>query len=437
MPLKEVARRGSPPRSTRSPGGPARSTPWSAATTGGGTPRTPTSSAGAGAPARTCPRVPGARWSSARAPRRAPRCSRSPSSASRPSRSGPATPAGPPTCSPGRSTWASASATARSPRSGRGSRRATTSSSRPCRPRPARRSRPRPCRPTHRGVLLDVVYAGWPTPLARAAARAGMTVVSGPGHARAPGGGAVPPVHRPRRAGRGDGRRGAGGAGADVTPVGGARRGPRHGRRRPPHRAGAGDRWVPDPGGRGRPPARAELVARARDARRSPRWPPGRSVTWPAGRRCRPTCSSPGSPSGWSGSTSTCTGCPSASSCRPGRGWSALLAVRVGRHRGPAVAGRRSSGASSWAAVYLLLAVLPGGGVGGGDVRLAPLIGALLGWLGVGELVVGLRPASSSAGVAAVALLAARRAGLRSVHRLRAGDVPRRLGRPSRGRPGS
>jgi shikimate dehydrogenase len=31
----------------------------------------------------------------------------------------------------------------------------------------------------HRGVLLDVVYAGWPTPVARAAAAAGMTVVSG------------------------------------------------------------------------------------------------------------------------------------------------------------------------------------------------------------------------------------------------------------------
>ena len=31
----------------------------------------------------------------------------------------------------------------------------------------------------HRGVLLDVVYARWPTPLARAARAAGMTVVSG------------------------------------------------------------------------------------------------------------------------------------------------------------------------------------------------------------------------------------------------------------------
>ncbi len=33
--------------------------------------------------------------------------------------------------------------------------------------------------PVHRGVLLDVVYAGWPTPVARAATAAGMTVVSG------------------------------------------------------------------------------------------------------------------------------------------------------------------------------------------------------------------------------------------------------------------
>jgi shikimate-5-dehydrogenase len=32
---------------------------------------------------------------------------------------------------------------------------------------------------SHPGLLLDVVYAGWPTPLARAAATAGMTVVSG------------------------------------------------------------------------------------------------------------------------------------------------------------------------------------------------------------------------------------------------------------------
>ena len=41
-------------------------------------------------------------------------------------------------------------------------------------------------------------------------------------------------------------------------------------------------------------------------------------------------------------------------------------------------------GAVVMGAVYLLLAVLPGGGVGGGDVRLAPVIGGLLGWLGSG-----------------------------------------------------
>jgi shikimate dehydrogenase len=33
--------------------------------------------------------------------------------------------------------------------------------------------------PEHAGVLLDVVYADWPTPLARAATAAGMSVVSG------------------------------------------------------------------------------------------------------------------------------------------------------------------------------------------------------------------------------------------------------------------
>ncbi len=33
--------------------------------------------------------------------------------------------------------------------------------------------------PSHAGVFLDVVYAGWPTPPARAASAAGMTVVSG------------------------------------------------------------------------------------------------------------------------------------------------------------------------------------------------------------------------------------------------------------------
>lgn len=64
--------------------------------------------------------------------------------------------------------------------------------------------------------------------------------------------------------------------------------------------------------------------------------------------------------------------------------------------------------------VYLVLAVLPGGGVGGGDVRLAPLIGALLGWLGAAHLVIGLAAGFLIGGVAAAALLVLGRAGLKS-----------------------
>lgn len=71
-------------------------------------------------------------------------------------------------------------------------------------------------------------------------------------------------------------------------------------------------------------------------------------------------------------------------------------------------------GAVVMGAVYLLLAVLPGGGVGGGDVRLAPVIGGLLGWLGAGPLLVGLLTGFLVGGVAAVALLALRRVGLRT-----------------------
>ena len=88
-------------------------------------------------------------------------------------------------------------------------------------------------------------------------------------------------------------------------------------------------------------------------------------------------------------------------------------------------------------AVYLLLAVLPGGGVGGGDVRLAPVIGGLLGWLGAGTLAVGLLAGFLVGGLAAVALLALRRVGPAQLDRLRPGDVPRGVGRHRRSRPGS
>jgi leader peptidase (prepilin peptidase)/N-methyltransferase len=71
-------------------------------------------------------------------------------------------------------------------------------------------------------------------------------------------------------------------------------------------------------------------------------------------------------------------------------------------------------GAAVMGVVYLLLAVLPGGGVGGGDVRLAPVIGGLLGWLGTAQLVVGLLAGFLVGGIAAVALLTLRRVGLRT-----------------------
>lgn len=71
-------------------------------------------------------------------------------------------------------------------------------------------------------------------------------------------------------------------------------------------------------------------------------------------------------------------------------------------------------GAGVMGLTYLVLAFLPGGGVGGGDVRLAPVLGALLGWLSIGHLVVGLAAGFLVGGVAAIALLVGGRVGLKS-----------------------
>ncbi len=71
-------------------------------------------------------------------------------------------------------------------------------------------------------------------------------------------------------------------------------------------------------------------------------------------------------------------------------------------------------GAAVMGAFYLVLAVLPGGGVGGGDVRLSPLIGAVLGFLGLAHVVVGMAAGFLIGGVAAAALLVSRRAGART-----------------------
>ena len=59
----------------------------------------------------------------------------------------------------------------------------------------------------------------------------------------------------------------------------------------------------------------------------------------------------------------------------------------------------------------MAFAVLPGGGFGGGDVQLAPVIGLLLGWFSVGHVVVGTLAAFVLGGFGAVVLLVSGRAG--------------------------
>ena len=82
--------------------------------------------------------------------------------------------------------------------------------------------------------------------------------------------------------------------------------------------------------------------------------------------------------------------------------------------RGAAAIVGAGVGALVMGTVYVLLGILPGGGVGGGDIRLAPVIGALLGFLGTAELIVGLLGGFLVGGVAAFALLVLGRAGLKS-----------------------
>ena len=86
--------------------------------------------------------------------------------------------------------------------------------------------------------------------------------------------------------------------------------------------------------------------------------------------------------------------------CALGADWSALL--------------RAALAAAALFAFYAILRAIRPDGMGGGDVKLAGLIGIQLGWLGWGSVVVGAFAAFLLGGVFGVALLLARRAGRRT-----------------------
>jgi leader peptidase (prepilin peptidase)/N-methyltransferase len=92
----------------------------------------------------------------------------------------------------------------------------------------------------------------------------------------------------------------------------------------------------------------------------------------------------------------------------------ALLAVAaaIGHDAGALV--RALLGGVVLAAVYLVLALLRPGQLGGGDIKLAGLAGLALGWLGWPTLITGAALGFVLSAVASLALLAARRISLRS-----------------------
>jgi leader peptidase (prepilin peptidase) / N-methyltransferase len=92
----------------------------------------------------------------------------------------------------------------------------------------------------------------------------------------------------------------------------------------------------------------------------------------------------------------------------------ALLAAAalLGHHSWPLT--RAILGGVALGGAYLLLGLLRPGGIGGGDIKVAGLIGLALGWLGWGAVINGAALGFVLAGLAGVALLAAKRVTLRS-----------------------
>ncbi|WP_234356048.1 prepilin peptidase [Bifidobacterium merycicum] len=70
-------------------------------------------------------------------------------------------------------------------------------------------------------------------------------------------------------------------------------------------------------------------------------------------------------------------------------------------------------GAVVLGAFYLLLALVWAGGMGGGDIKLAVLIGLTLGWLGWPQLIVGAFAAFFVGGIISIVLLALHKVKLR------------------------
>ena len=88
-----------------------------------------------------------------------------------------------------------------------------------------------------------------------------------------------------------------------------------------------------------------------------------------------------------------------------------IPAAIAGQSWDPLVRGLIAAGATY--ALYWILAVMPKG-MGGGDVKLAPLLGLYLGWLGWTSVAVGLFAGFLLGGVVGVVLLATRVAGRKS-----------------------
>ena len=95
-------------------------------------------------------------------------------------------------------------------------------------------------------------------------------------------------------------------------------------------------------------------------------------------------------------------------------GLAALLAACSFATQDWAALGRAlQAGTALWVLFLVLALVLPGGGIGFGDVKLAGLLGMLLGWLSWAHVIIATMATFLIGGVVAIGLLATRRKGRR------------------------